>query len=215
MEILFEIIYYSPYATNVLLAIALLAVVPRIKSLDISNKILYFFLVLLLLNDISSSLFAYYFSSNLLFISTCGIIELVCIYLFFRSISTHTKKIYDVLFLLLLIFNIYEFITIDFYNFSQLQLYSRSINNIFLLLIVIQKIIGNLKNVQQNKWIKIKLLFAFFLAVSIVVSLPLNILINNKSILVYLIWFINMINYIILNVVIIHHLWKVKPQIKV
>jgi len=212
MDDLFNIFYYSTFLITAAISIAILVLIPKLKNFDFSNRVLYSLLLLLSINDIASTVFAHYFASNLVFISTCAIIELVCIYIFLRSISTDSKKIYDVIFLCFLTFSLYEFLSLDFYNFGQFQLYSKSLNSSFLLFIVMKKIIENLRNVQKNKWIKVKLLFAFFLTMGIVLNLPLNILVNNDGMLVYVIWFINLINYIILNIGIFHHLWKVKPQ---
>lgn len=102
----------------------------------------------------------------------------------------------------------YEIVIIDFYDFALFQTYSKSINSIFLLLIIINKIISNLKKEVVHKNIKTQLFLIFFLTLGTILNLPTNLLINYKSITVYVIYLINIINYIMLYVVLINYLRK-------
>lgn len=215
MQELYTIIDFTSYIPPLILFFGIVLLIKNYKNFTLPYKILFIYLLLHLFNDSLSRICAYYLSSNLIFLNTSNLIELVCIYGFLKTSSVDFDKRYDQLFIIILLYNLYEMFTIDFYDFESFQTYSKSINCIFLLVIIIKKVLDNLKKEVVHKKIKLKLFLILFLSLGAVLNLPNNIIVNSKAVFVYVILLINMINYIVIYVVFIDYLRKFNEVKKV
>lgn len=178
------------------------------KNLNKAKRILVYLLIFSLTSEIFSYISAKLFGSNLIFLNIYGIIELSLIYCYLRTNALSFKKKFDIGYLILLLFNIYELFNIDYQNFDMFQAYSRSINSIFLLVTSIIIIIDKLNKDKFDPSNKIYFALPCFLVVNALLYLPMNILINFKDIRVFIVWFANTLNITIFFSIIIYQIWK-------
>lgn|GEM_PF-2821542 len=210
MELNLFIIDILSYISPVILLIGCLIAMPILKKYPKSKLVRLFTLLLIFsfLNDISSRISAFYFGSNLIFINSYYFIELLLIFLFINDKDNNYKNPFFRTFLFVVLFNIYEFFTVDFNDFLKFQSYSKSINALFLLIVSISVII---KKIQDEKLLglhKIIYLLPIYLTINALFGLPLNILVNYNYETIYYIWLINNINSITFYIVLIYTLWK-------
>ncbi len=178
------------------------------KKLNSGFKTLTFLLMYSLLSEILSYASAKIFGSNLIFLNTYAIAELILIYIFLKTYKNPYSKYFDFIFSLLILFNIYEIINIDYTNFDMFQAYSRSINSIFLLVTSLVIIVEKLKQDQFEPSNKILYALLSYLVINSLLFLPLNILINYKDIRVYVVWIVNVLNISVFFSIIIYQIWK-------
>lgn len=178
------------------------------KNLNKAKRILIYLLINSLFIEILSYISAKFFGSNLIFLNIYAIIELSLIYLFLRTNFFPYKKAFDIAYFILLLFNIYELLNIDYQNFDMFQSYSRSLNSIFLLITSIVVIIDKLNKDKFDPSNKIYFALPCFLVVNALLYLPLNVLINYKDIRVYIVWVTNSLNISIFYSIIIYQIWK-------
>lgn len=178
------------------------------KKINSAKRILLYLLIASLGTEILSYISARLFGSNLIFLNMYAIIELTLIYSFLRTNTFSLRKFFDIGYLILMMFNIYELMNIDYQNFDMFQAYSRSLNSIFLLIAAIVIIIDKLNKDAFDPSNKIYYALPFFLVVNALLYLPMNILINFKDIRVYIVWLANTLNISIFFSIIIYQIWK-------
>jgi len=178
------------------------------NKLDNNLKPLVFLLLLGFANDYLSRIFGIVFESNLHFFNTYAFIELVLMYAYLISFLKKSKQIFNVFFVLLMLFNIYEFIFIDFFSIVDFQVYSRVFNCVFLLILNFFILIKNLENETIEKVDYIFFLLPCYFAISTVLSLPVNFLVNYVDIKIFLIWLFNNFLFCFFYGLIFYQIWK-------
>lgn len=207
MDFIYLFIDYTSYITPIVLVFAILLSYKR-KNFDYTVKVLFYYCMLGLTNDILSRLSSRLMGSNLIYINIYNLIELVCLYLIIKSNSIHINKLYNYIFGIFILYNAFEFWVIDFNNFEQYQSYSRSINSIFLLIITLIHITKDLKKDEEFYLSKLFTFLIIYLTFSAFINLPINYLVNYDNIVIFIIWFLNMLNINIFYIFIVYHLWE-------
>lgn len=207
MESIYLFIDYSSFSTPIILLLSIIFGYKG-KNFDPTIKVLFYYCILGLANDLLSRLSSRLTGSNLLFINTYNVIELVCLFLVIKLNSPYLKKFYNYLFVFFLCYNIYEFIVIDFKDFEQYQSYSKSINSIFLLIISLVHIIKDLKADKDFHLSKLFIFMIIYLTFNAFINLPINYLVNYDNMVIFVIWFLNMLNINTFYTFIVYHLWK-------
>lgn len=207
MEFIYLFIDSTSYITPFILVLGILLSYER-KNFDATIKVLFFYCLLGLINDLLSRLSSHYMGSNLMFINTYNLIELVCLYWIIKLNSTHITKLYHYIFAIFILYNAYEFWVIDFKDFNQYQSYSKSVNSIFLLIISLIHITKDLKTDKEFYLSKLFTFLIIYLTFNAFINLPINYLVNYDNIIIFIIWFLNMLNINIFYTFIVYHLWK-------
>lgn len=206
MQGIYQIIDYATYLSPLVLLSGIILQFKNYRFFTSPYKIVFVYLTLQFLIDVFSRIYSYFFLSNLIFISIANIIELLCLFGFLKVSSSNLHKNYNLFFAIVLLYNIYEIVTIDYYDFKSFHTYSRTVNCIFLLFITINKVINNLKKEIIHKRVKVKLFLILFFTVGAILNLPLNLLVNNDNLMVYIFWLIHVVNYIMLYIVLNNYL---------
>ena len=210
MELNLFVIDILSYLSPIILLFGSMVALSTFKKYP-NSKLVKFFSVLLLfsfINDIISRIFAYHFGSNLIFINIYYLVELLLIFFYLHNKSLKYKNIFFGIFLFVFLFNMYEFLTVDFNDFTKFQSYSKSINALFLLIVSISIIIKQIQDEKQLVLNKVIYLLPIYATINALIGLPLNILVNYNYETIYYIWLINNINSIIFYIVSTYTLWK-------
>ena len=208
MSIYFAFINNFYYLLPIITFVGLIIGLYYFKKLNSGFRTLTFLLIYSFINDILSYASAKFFGSNLIFLNTYAIAELILIYIFLKTYKKPNSKYFNFIFSLLILFNIYEIVNIDYTNFDIFQAYSRSINSIFLLVTSLAIIVEKLKQDQFEPSNKILYALLSYLVITSLLFLPLNILINFKDIRVYVVWVVNVLNVSVFFSIIIYQIWK-------
>lgn len=199
--------YLSPIFLLVVLIMGLLVFFNR-KKTDNKIKIIIVFLSGSLLIDLCSRLSSIWIGSNLIFINIYGCFELITLYYYLRQLKKIYPNWYHYLFYFILAYNIVEFFFVDFYDYTNFQSYSKTINSLFLLIVSIT-VTQNAIRFDKIKVIdKILMYMPIYFTISGLIGLPVNLLVNFIDETVYVVWSINVINIMIFYFVILLVLWK-------
>ena len=177
-------------------------------------KLMFFLFFLSILNDLFSRITPVYFDSNLIFINTYSLVELIILYLYLKNAFIEEKKVFKHVFVLLVLFNIFEFFTVDFHDYLYYQSYSKSLNSLFLLILSIFLILSYIKLDRFENVNRVLFLLPIYLTINSLIGLPLNLLINYVDESVYYIWMINTLNSLTFYSVLIFTTWKYGKTLK-
>lgn len=208
MELLYQIIDYISFVTPIILLIGVFSYIYVKNKTNTNRLILYLFLFGLII-DILSRIFAKIYNNNLIFINIYTIIDLIILYLIIKENSTNFKKYYHLIFSLVVLFNLYEFTSINFSNPIEYQSYSKSLNSIFLLFLSLIQIIKAINlDLTNNKKYSILIFLCIYLTFSAFLNIPINFLINYSNYTIFIIWLINSININLFYSYLIYYIWK-------
>src|SRR5690606_34261787 len=117
MQGIYQIIDYATYLSPLVLLSGIILQFKNYRFFTSPYKIVFVYLTLQFLIDVFSRIYSYFFLSNLIFISIANIIELLCLFGFLKVSSSTFHKNYNLFFAIVLLYNIYEIVTIDYYDF--------------------------------------------------------------------------------------------------
>lgn len=202
-----EIQNIAEYISNIspiILSLGSIIGVLLLNKINNNNKILIVYIFLMFTLD----RIAYYLylnqGNNLILYPITTLIDLVFIYSYLKNKSIIIKF----LFAIFICFTIYEFFSRNFKDYKELQVFSLTLNPIFLLITYIIQLIKKLINDELDFKNPVLYILPFYLTISALIYLPLNFLINYKDEAVYFIWITNTINISVFYFVIVLHLWK-------
>lgn len=203
-----EIIAYFSLLVPIIALIGVIIGAFTFKSQHRTMRPLIFLLASSFGVEVFSHFAAKYYGSNLIFINIYALIEFVFLFLFVKDNIRQRKKYFNYIFFAILLFNFYEIIIVDYKNFDMFQIYSRTINSIYILTVAMLVILAKISEDNLHKLNRIYYLLPLVMVVNSLLYLPLNILINYTNIRVFIVWFVNSINYLVFFSFITFQLWK-------
>lgn len=208
---MFEIIRIADYIamiSPVILSLGSIIGLAIFDNFRKDQKILIFYIIIMLFIDKLANYMWFIQGNNLILVPLSSFIELVSFFLFIYFSSLKVNIIYIFIFCLIVALNITEFIFCKFNDFNQLQIYSLTLNPLFILVFYISYLIKKIINDDLESRNILTYIFPIYLTISALINLPLNFLINYRDPSVFWIWIPRSINIIGFYFVIVYSLWK-------
>jgi len=209
---LLNILEYSLYLSPILCALGCAVGFQSFSRLSSICKLFTSYLFLAMITDIASRVAAVVFDSNLVFIPFFGLVELIFFSLLFRYFLLPQTSIYllglSIVGVIWIVIDIMFTIDQEPYYF---QSYGKVLSNGIILCYVLHYfknfIIGALKR-EQHYYMSLIIVLFIYLGITFLLVLPVNLLVNSNSSIVFIFWSIQFVSTILLYSYIIYFQWK-------
>lgn len=195
----------------IILILGSLAILSVYKFLELKHKILFFYLLICLLTDISSRLYGRVYKNNLIFIILFGLLELILFSLFYQLIYFNKKnKLHLILTLLGVLFIIWELMNLNVFQTPQFQPYSRVVDCFIIVVSVIIFFFEKIKNNEPTdlNTIRLNSVILVFFSINLLFLLPINFIINTLSDFKFYLWSLNLLLTLSFYIYLIFEIWK-------
>lgn len=172
------------------------------------QKILFYFLLLSLLFDLTSRYWSYVFKQNLNFISIFAILEVLIFYVFYNNLMQRHKRIRLFFTTLVIIYLGIDILFMQSKNISTFQTYSRSTSACF---IVLNSMLYYIQIIKQHKvaleLIQLNSVILLYYALNVILYLPINYILNVSLDVNLTLWIFKLLLLLFFYSFLWMHLW--------
>lgn len=200
-------IYTLTYITPLLLGLGFILGIIHYKNQDRSARLLNVYLLFCLGLDLASRIIGHSTLNNLILFNVLSLIEIVIFSLFFLNLIK--KNIFTYLLLSIGVLYIgFETLKINPYQVESFQSYSRIVTSFLIIIMALKYIIESVKKEQKISKKNIIFILMFYFSIELILLLPLNLLINSESDLIYYFWFVRLFINLLFYTYTIYYIWK-------
>ncbi|AWG24380.1 hypothetical protein [Flavobacterium kingsejongi] len=206
----YELLDLFTFVSPIVLFVGVVTGVYCYRSLDLSHKVIMYYLLIALSTDIISRIYGHVYGNNLIFILIFALLELGVFSILYYNLLKKNKKVFLIGIGIAVLFMLWEIWSLKMLHVADFQSYSKVVDTFLIVCFSIAYFFEKINSQTQTEWdlFLLNSVILGFFSLNLIFFLPINYLINETSILKFYFWFANLILTLLFYVFLTRAIWK-------